>query len=97
MWILYLALKKAHLDRGQRNRSGNGCLFNNNFLFRTNNGSKRGNRLVLEDLDGGDTQPALLGARGDLNAHNRIAAQFKEAIVNAYLLTTNYLAPDICQ
>jgi hypothetical protein len=42
-------------------------------------------------------QSSLIGTRNHLDAEDRIAAQFKEIVVDAHLLHAQHLLPDVDQ
>ncbi len=53
-----------------------------------------GDRLVLEELPGGDREPRPAGPRHHLDAEDRVAAELEEVVVHPHPLEAEHLAPD---
>src|SRR5436305_435627 len=90
--------KKPFLNRRQRRRTGNELAFHR-FCQRLhlNTGRKLSNSLVEEDVLGCDLHTSTTSPRYDLDAEDGVAAKFEEVVVDAYLVHSKDLGPDISQ
>ena len=53
-----------------------------------------GDRLVAEQISGGQIQTCLVGSSGDLNTQDRVAAELEEVVMHADLRQAEHLGPD---
>ena len=94
--LFEVLLEEPVLDRRQRHDAGRG-------LFRRRaHGRSRGDdlgelrdRRMLEEIARRQAQAALVAARDDLDAEDRIAAELEEMIVDADALDAQHVLPDV--
>ncbi len=87
--------EEAALDRRQRRLPLDRTLGGRPGIFHAaGDGGEPGDRLVLEELPGGDEEPLPAGPRHHLDAQDRVAAELEEVVVDPHPLEAEHLAPD---